>query len=87
MENTFTYAICDGTFEKGWSEEEAIAELHEVFGDYHPDECATVCDDCFEKIRPFQPKNHLTFGNATWESLGNGFIDYPEPDQTYGATD
>lgn len=23
----------------------------------------------------------------TWESLGRGFIDYPEPSQTYGADD
>lgn len=26
-------------------------------------------------------------GADTWESLGRGFIDFPEPDQTYGAAD
>lgn len=24
---------------------------------------------------------------STWESSGRGYIDYPEPDQTYGAAD
>lgn len=26
-------------------------------------------------------------GEVTWESLGHGIIDWPEPDQTYGAAD
>ena len=24
---------------------------------------------------------------ATWESLGRGIVDFPEPDQSYGAAD
>jgi hypothetical protein len=48
--NTFTCAACGGTFEKGWSDEEAAAEALEVWGPLDPDDEATVCDDCYKAI-------------------------------------
>jgi hypothetical protein len=49
---TFTCAYCGGEFDKGWSHEEALAELKENFGDIPVEECAEVCDDCWELVRP-----------------------------------
>jgi hypothetical protein len=48
--NEYKCAACGGVFEKGWSDEEALAELDETFG--VPVECCDiVCDDCFHEIR------------------------------------
>lgn len=51
MSDTFTCAICDGTFLKGWSEEEAEAEFVQNFG-ISKDDVPTdlVCDDCYHKM-------------------------------------
>lgn len=48
----FTCAMCGGTFDCGWSEEEALAELQAVWGDVPPDHCDQVCDECWEKVKP-----------------------------------
>ena len=50
---TFTCESCDGTFPKGWSDEEAAAEAQELFpgidpGD--PSEAGLVCDACYRRI-------------------------------------
>lgn len=50
MNDTFTCAMCKGTYEKGWSDEEAEAELGETFEGFTPDECEVVCDDCYKEI-------------------------------------
>lgn len=52
MDNTFTCAMCNQTFEKGWTEEEALAEAKEYWGDTTGISMTQVCDDCWEKIRP-----------------------------------
>lgn len=46
----FRCAVCRGIFEKGWSDDEAAAELTTTFPGIGQDECALVCDDCFEKM-------------------------------------
>lgn len=51
MSDEFTCAVCGGTFERG-SEEEAIAELREVWGDVPKERCDEVCDTCWDKIKP-----------------------------------
>lgn len=54
MANTYTCAMCHGTFNSGRSEDAAEAEYAAVF----PNESASqeprdvVCDDCWQKIRP-----------------------------------
>lgn len=47
---TYVCAVCQQTFEEDWTEEEALAELQENFGNYTPEECDIVCDDCYKKI-------------------------------------
>lgn len=46
-EDTFTCAVCNRTFIKGRSEEEALAEKNELFPDASLKDCELVCDDCF----------------------------------------
>lgn len=44
----YTCASCGGTFTKTWSDEEAIAEMHENFGpNMTVDQCEIICDDCY----------------------------------------
>jgi len=47
----FECARCGGVFPKGRSDEEAEAEMNELFGDeMTTDECDVICDDCFKII-------------------------------------
>lgn len=46
----FICECCHLTFDHGWSEEEAVKEKEELFGDLPLDDCARVCDTCFHKI-------------------------------------
>ncbi len=48
-ENTFTCALCGGTFEKGWTDEEMMDEAEKNFGDI-AFEGNTVCDDCYRPM-------------------------------------
>jgi hypothetical protein len=42
---------CNNTFEKGWSDKEAKAEMKKnKFDKYPEDEMAIVCDDCYKKL-------------------------------------
>ena len=47
--NSFTCAICDRTYNKGSSEEEALAELDANFG-VPAEKCRPVCDGCFRLL-------------------------------------
>lgn len=55
MAETFTCAVCDGTFEKEWTDEEAMAEATGIFGDQLGDDPEVVCDDCFNKMNEALP--------------------------------
>ena len=49
----FTCESCGGTFDKGWSDEEAAAEAQGNFPGINvsdPDEAGVVCDDCYQHI-------------------------------------
>lgn len=48
--NTFTCSKCGGTFEKGWSDEEALAEKNSVFGGHAVEDCKLICDDCYQRF-------------------------------------
>lgn len=54
MANEFTCAMCGGTFEKAWTDEECKAEALEIFG-HAAEDCDSnvVCDDCWLKVRPY----------------------------------
>jgi hypothetical protein len=55
MSKTYTCDDCGGTFEKGWTEEEARAEQQQNFGDMPDSAMAQVCDDCYRKIMGLPP--------------------------------
>jgi hypothetical protein len=53
MPEEFTCGMCGGTFTKGRSDEEAVAEMVDSFGELPGDEALSiVCDECYQKIRP-----------------------------------
>lgn len=61
----FTCAICQGNFEKARSDEVALKEMTDIFGDIPSDELlAVVCDDCWEVINP---RKHPEIVKATKE--------------------
>lgn len=49
--NTFKCSVCEETFKKGRTEEEAIKEMQETFTvAIEKEDCDIVCDDCYHKI-------------------------------------
>jgi hypothetical protein len=50
MAETFTCAMCGKTYDKEWTDEEAMAEAEGIFGDQLGDDPDVVCDDCFNKM-------------------------------------
>lgn len=50
MPESFTCASCGGTFPKGRSDEEALAESVARWGSIPPSEQEVVCDNCFKEI-------------------------------------
>lgn len=48
--NQFKCAMCQQTFDKAWTDEEAEDELKETFGSIPVDQCDVVCDDCYKKL-------------------------------------
>lgn len=53
--SNFTCAVCGETFEKLRTDEEAMAEAKEKFGDDLGDDLLVVCDDCFRKMTAVLP--------------------------------
>lgn len=49
MSDKYTCTACGETFNKGWSDEKAKAELDETFG-MPVEECDLVCDGCYKKM-------------------------------------
>lgn len=49
----FTCFVCNGTFETapGWTEEDARAELEQLFPGVSTEECERVCDGCDALMR------------------------------------
>lgn len=50
MAATFACTHCGRTFLKGWSDEDAAAEVEAIWGQV--DDPVLVCDDCWQIIRP-----------------------------------
>jgi hypothetical protein len=44
----FKCKSCGGVFKKDWTDEEALAELKENFGDISTKDCDLICDDCYK---------------------------------------
>lgn len=49
MADEYTCECCSKTYPKGWTDEEALAELEVVFA-VPVEECAVVCDDCYRAM-------------------------------------
>lgn len=48
--NQYQCEACGGIFNKGWSDEEAAAELSATFPGFTPDESGIVCDGCYKAM-------------------------------------
>lgn len=49
--NEYQCSRCKGIFEKGWTDEEAIAEMKRNHGDnITTDDCGVLCDDCYNEF-------------------------------------
>ena len=53
----YTCENCGGTFKKGWSDEEAMAEPEALFPPQDLEETGIVCDDCFHMIMAWAAVN------------------------------
>jgi DNA-directed RNA polymerase subunit RPC12/RpoP len=51
--STYTCAACGGTFEKGWTDEEAEAEMKQLYGDLPKDDRVIICSSCNDKLRAY----------------------------------
>ena len=50
MPNTSQCGACNGVFDKGWSDDDAVREWRENFPGLEPEDQAVVCDDCYRKM-------------------------------------
>ena len=50
MSEKYICSICKNEYEKKWSDEEAIEEMNDNFGDIPTSDCGIVCDDCYKKM-------------------------------------
>jgi len=50
--NEYRCMLCGQVYEKGWSEEEAMAESRAIWGQIPQQNLAVICDECWQKIRP-----------------------------------
>lgn len=56
MAKEYTCEDCGGTFDEGWSDEEANAEALENFGVTNASKdtsMARICDDCYKAMKPW----------------------------------
>jgi len=55
-ENEYICAVCFHTYEKGWSDEDNLAEMRKIWGKIPEKEKAVICDDCYKKRTPEEIK-------------------------------
>lgn len=68
---TYKCAMCQQIFEKGWTDEEAKAELKENFGRENTDDCELVCDDCFKGIEVNAVKSYAELRAKSRKDMAN----------------
>ena len=62
MAEEYKCAMCGEIFKKTISEDDALTELNEQFGEgIAVEDCDIVCDDCWQKVRPDNPNNKEFF--------------------------
>jgi hypothetical protein len=52
---TFTCSLCAETYEKARSDDEAMEESQEIFGEYGAEDLAAVCDPCWREMMGLPP--------------------------------
>ena len=60
-QNEFTCDMCRNTYEKEWTDDEAEAEMKEIWGVIPKEDRAIVCDDCFNSIEQNTLKKVSTY--------------------------
>ena len=50
-DKTFRCAVCGSTFEEAWSEEEATAEMEQLWPGLKKEDSVVLCDDCFGGLK------------------------------------
>lgn len=55
----YVCAGCGETFESDWTDEEAEAEMLELFGNVPLEDRETVCDDCFSVMVAIDPPRRM----------------------------
>jgi hypothetical protein len=55
-DDTFTCARCGGTWDKVWTDEEAMAEAEATFTEAELTDAAVICDDCYQAFMPALPR-------------------------------
>lgn len=59
MSEKYTCDCCEKTYEKSWSDSEAMAESEQLWGVIPEEEQSIICDDCFKKFYSFAEKEDL----------------------------
>lgn len=70
-DNEYQCYMCKGVFEKGWSDEDAVKELDDVFKFFTPEESELVCDDCYRKFMEHAPQG-VAVENCHFAQQTNG---------------
>lgn len=52
LENEYKCVRCGNVYEKGWSDEESLNEMKELWGDLPKEDRDVICNDCFNEIHP-----------------------------------
>lgn len=78
MSEQFKCAKCGGTFDKGWSDGEAVAAAAALFPEGVGDDAATLCDDCHRDFRAWMTANGLT-GRLSEDQAKLDAMDDPKP--------
>lgn len=68
-ENEYKCAMCGGVFEKGWTDEEAMKESKEIWGEIPEEDLVVICDDCFNRRTPEEIKS---MGDECKQGVENG---------------
>lgn len=50
---------CKGEFIANWTEEEAIKEKEENFGNISMEDCAQICDNCYKEFMSWYKDNEV----------------------------
>lgn len=50
--NEYKCAMCGNVYTKGRTDEEAMKETQSYWPGVDQQDCAAVCDDCYQQIRP-----------------------------------